>query len=147
MKKTPLTLILILLCLTSCTKNKAGDEFKKLSSQEQIIGNWKGIVQSALATATSPSFDTLVNETQSIDYLNMQFDRDGICRIDSLGNKIEVWTWEIVNDNMLVWNNIDTLEIQNLSTTKLRLYRHQIDSTFSPFIVESHLDIQLQRWF
>lgn len=123
MKKTILAFIFGLLFIVGCTKDK-----KNATSQEKILGTWKGDNSDSQVIFTTSGWDTTVTSSMSISYLKLTFTNDGNGQWDSLGYNQESLAWEILNNNRLILDG-QTWDITLLSSSKLNIRTVGVDSS------------------
>lgn len=149
MKKMILALFCVALLASGCKKDDdddAGTTTTTATPQTLILGTWNGDVQNfnVAVTGAGPN-DTTYTDTESISYLNLTLNSDGTGQTDSSGFDPEPLTWRLLNSNMLIMDNEDTLNISLLTTNKLEFKMSDVDNSNAPIIITSDFEIKLTK--
>jgi len=123
----------------ACKKDK--DEPKPKTTQEKIIGKWKGDQASVVITAPPPIGSQTNNE--DLSYLNVEFKSNGTAVVDSAGFDAETSTWALVNDSKIVLDG-DTFDIKVLNGTQFH-FGSDVTEDFGGIIVNISTIIKLKK--
>ena len=150
MKKLVLSLALISMFGVACEKDDADDGTTGTTTtqtpEEQIVGSWKGDTETFSVNITGAGAnDTSYTQTNQIPHFNLILNSDGSGQTDSLGFDVDSLTWKIVNSNLMILDDEDTLTIDLLTSTNLNFSSSHTDNSNPPIVFQSDLSIKFTK--
>jgi hypothetical protein len=140
MKKSFLMAALaISVSFVACKKDKEDDKPK--TTNEKIVGKWKGDQGTVVITAPPPIGSQTQNE--DLRHLNVEFKSNGTAVIDSAGFDAETSSWSLVGDNKIILDS-DTFDIKVLNDTQFHFGFEETDD-FGGIPVSISTTIKLKK--